>query len=181
MRSDGELVKAYLAGDAPAFKELYEQCRKPLYTYLLKMLSGNMPACDDIYQEAWIRAIKNMDRFSDGSSFFPWISAIARNLVIDHFRRNGRISFVGGTEEFEDVMDPGEATWETIERSEMAGLLDEALDALPEVQREVVLLRLEDVDFKEIAVSQHCSLSTALSRMRYALTNMRRHFQSRRI
>ena len=57
--ADGELIRAYLSGDAESFEILYNRYRKPLYAFLNRLLE-NSPAADDLFQQTWLKAIRNL-------------------------------------------------------------------------------------------------------------------------
>jgi RNA polymerase sigma-70 factor (ECF subfamily) len=81
-------------------------------------------------------------------------------------------------EEVQEI--PGRESLEPAEsasNNDLAQVLTQAVRALPEDQREVFLLRQQDLSFKEIAQIQNCPVNTALGRMQYALKNLRKVIQ----
>lgn len=175
-RSDYELVQAYLAGDLAAFDALYCRCRKPLYSYLNRLLVAQPDAVDDLYQRTWEKALRKLDHFRD-RALLPWLLRIAHNTVIDLVRRkrftlplNEMHENVGA-----DLPLPG---WD-LQQEELRRALREAILALPLEQRQVVAMRQRDMAFHEIAAEQACSINTAMGRMRYALTALRKQINAR--
>lgn len=176
--SDIELIERYLANDYDAFNILYNRYRRQLYGYLNRLLPGQHSVADDIFQQTWIKVIRRLPDYQDNQKFLAWVMRISHNLAIDHFRRNKReLLCDDNTEEMlfsSDKMQP----WMELDRSELAAALDGCVGKLQPEQREVFLLRQEDVGFKEIAEIQGTSINTALGRMQYALRNLRHCMES---
>lgn len=168
--SDERLVKKYLKGDEQAFDFLYQRYRKPVFAYLQGMLN-NQNLAEELYQQTWIKAVANLPRYRHRNSFKAWILRIARNSAVDYFRRNNR--FVELDENDPPPTDPDDSPGRNIDRRQTEEELQQAIAALPAEQKEVVLLRLQEVAFKEIARMQQVSINTALARMRYAVANLR--------
>jgi RNA polymerase sigma-70 factor (ECF subfamily) len=183
-RSDEELMRAFIHGEAEAFDLLLARHQRALHGYLLHA-AGDRGRAEDLFQEVFLRVIRHRDRFAAEGRFKPWLYRIARNAAIDAHRR-GRLRMVasldapGRGEESpgsigERVADPGADPAELAESAELRALVREALDQLPAEQREVLLLRCDgELGFAEIAAIVGCPLETAKSRMRYALASLRR-------
>lgn len=177
---DMELIIAYRNGSADAFDILYERYRRQLYAYLNKLLPGHQAQADDMFQQTWIRAIAKLDRYQEREMFLAWLFRIAHNLTVDHFRSSRRRNeeMLGETDaETAKVVEAaaGHAASPSgeLDRRELADAIDKAVEGLPPDQREVFLLRQEDIAFREIAEIQNCSVNTCLARMRYAVMNLR--------
>ena len=171
-RSDKELIDDYLAGDASSFNTLYERYRRPLYSYLNKMMPGQGATIDDLFQRTWIKAIKNMPRYQDQQTFYAWIVRIAHNSAVDHFRRESKRQ-ASDIEGMQVADDTGAAPFDQIEQQELAKAVQDTIDTLPPEQKQVVLLRRQGVPFKEIADLQETSVNTVLGRMHYAVAKMK--------
>ena len=171
--ADGELIRAYLSGDAESFEILYNRYRKPLYAFLNRLLE-NSSAADDLFQQTWLKAIRNFPAYENKQKFFAWLSMIAHNLAMDHFRQTKRAA--------EQPLDDGilnnqsgegQEAWSQMNDEEFEEAFELAISGLPEEQKEVVILRRNGLSFKEIAEIQKCPLNTALGRMNYALKTLR--------
>jgi RNA polymerase sigma-70 factor (ECF subfamily) len=171
---DIELIQNYLRGDANSFDTLYERYRRPLYSYLNKMLPGQPSTVDDLFQKTWTKALKHLEAYHE-KSMLAWLSRIAHNTAIDHFRRTTRKREV----DIDDQPAPAkhDPPWRQMKNTELSAAISEAVDQLPLEQREVFILRQQDISFKEIAGIQKCSINTALGRMRYAVLTLRKHLQ----
>ena len=175
------LVKAYRQGDPDALGELVEMCRKPLFAFILRMTAIQSEA-DDIFQEVWFRAIKNMDGYKH-KSFMSWLFRIAHNVVIDRARHRKIERLVASPSHLNDenrqpidtVASSQPSPDRLIMAQETAGRIEAAVAKLPPEQREVFWLRMEaDLPFREIARLQGTSINTALARMQYALEKIRK-------
>jgi len=175
---DAKLLAAYRNGDSEALGLLVEKYKKPLFGFIYKFSEGREDA-DEVFQEVWVRAIKNMNRYRQ-KSLLSWLFRIAHNLMIDRIRsRKPIVSF--DTSASED----GVAIGELLPSSRLGpddetgghalGVrIDAAAAELPPDQREVFWLRMQGgLSFKEIAKVQKCSINTALARMQYALSKLR--------
>ena len=166
--TDDVLVKLYLEGNNVAFDTLLERYQDKLYRYIFFL----------------VRSREVSDQ-PDGK-FSAWITRIAHNLVIDLFRQERNENLISNDESEVDLLNSAKFSEGTIE-SQMVNkqvLKDVArlVDELPEAQREVVRMRFfENKSFKEIAESEGISINTALGRVRYAISNMRRIAAEKRI
>ncbi len=176
--SDAELIRKYLDGCESAFETLYHRYRVQLYSYLNVMLSQRQAEADDVFQQTWVKAIGALAKYKEQGNFRAWIFRIAANLVKDRYRS---VTFRPGVMVDIDSGDfaglPDEKTMlpdEILARADDSGVLAEALAQLPDEQREVFVMRYHELSFKEIAEAQECSQNTALSRMHYAVKNLKK-------
>ncbi|MBR2440349.1 MAG: sigma-70 family RNA polymerase sigma factor [Lentisphaeria bacterium] len=171
--ADGELIRAYLSGDAESFEILYSRYRKPLYAFLNRLLENSIVA-DDLFQQTWLKAIRNFPAYENKQKFFAWLSTIAHNLVMDYFRSQKRAAEQPLDEGvLNDRCTDGSEAWSQMNDEEFETAFENAVNELPSEQKEVVILRRDGLSFKEIAEIQKCPLNTALGRMNYALKSLR--------
>jgi RNA polymerase sigma-70 factor, ECF subfamily len=119
---------------------------------------------DDLVQGACERALANAGSWTPGTRFDAWVFRILRNYWIDHLRR---MKAEGMTEDVtthnELIGDPGEGT--ALSRLVLAEV-QQAIDRLPEEQREVlVLVCVEDLAYREAAEVLGVPLGTVMSRL----------------
>lgn len=88
LQSDTELVNRTLHGESVAYEALFERYRSSILSMLLARCHDEA-LCDDLLQEAFIKAYLNLEKFNPAYSFAGWIMTIARNLFIDYTRRRG--------------------------------------------------------------------------------------------
>jgi RNA polymerase sigma factor (sigma-70 family) len=177
--SDSQLVSLYQNGNEEAFEMLLHRHKSRIYTAIYLIVKDRYTA-EDLLQETFVKAINTIrdGRYNEEGKFLPWISRIAHNLAIDHFRKNKRYPEVvleDGSRLFnslnfaEDSMESKQIAKET--QSKLRGYIKE----LPVEQKQVLIMRhFLQMSFQEIADRTGVSINTALGRMRYALINLRK-------
>ena len=176
--SDQTLVKQYIAGDSKSFEQLIERHKNRLFSYIYYMVKNRHKA-EDIFQDTCFKAISSMldGKYSESGRFLPWITRIAHNLIVDHFRQEKQLN-VCSTDSFSvPLLNSFHYSDRTIEDEMVQNQIHEdvrnLINHLPDEQKEVILLRhYGDLSFKEIADYTGVSINTALGRMRYALINL---------
>ncbi len=177
--SDSQLVSLYQTGNEEAFEMLLHRHKSRIYTAIYMIVKDRYQA-EDLLQDTFIKAINTIKggRYNEEGKFLPWISRIAHNLAIDHFRRNKRYPEVvleDGSRVF-DSMQFSEESYETKQllRDTKSRLRDLIME-LPTEQKQVLIMRhYLELSFQEIADRTGVSINTALGRMRYALINLRK-------
>lgn len=170
--SDGELVQRCLAGPAGdpavegAFRRLYE--RHELATLrFLRGLCGSDARARDAFQETLLRALESLPRFEAGRNFRAWLLGVARHAALDLLRRES----ARPAEPLPAAPLEAAATPCRLERAELAHLVQAALRALPDdLRRACELRQIEGCSHEEVAAALGCSLRTAKTRQRQALT-----------
>jgi RNA polymerase sigma-70 factor (ECF subfamily) len=177
--SDRDLIRAYREGDERAFETLLNRYQSGVFSKIVFVVRDHELA-NDLFQDTWIKVVKVLKsgKYVEEGKFGPWVMRIAHNAAIDHFRRNRKKRMVRPTDEF-DIFDTlahdAPNAMDTMVQEEVLAELRQLIPALPEEQRAVVKMRLEQqYSFKEIAEETGVSINTALGRMRYALINLRR-------
>jgi RNA polymerase sigma-70 factor (ECF subfamily) len=125
-------------------------------------------------------------KYQDNGKFISWVMRIAHNLIIDHFRRVKQMNTVSNDDYESDLFNSKKLSESTIEddmiKRQIQKDVRKMISHLPEDQREVVILRhYAGLSFKEIADITDVSINTALGRMRYALINMRKLMEEKKI
>lgn len=186
MLSDNELIAQYQSGNESALKALITRYEKRLYTYIL-MSVKNKELAEDIFQDTFIKVINTIrsGNYHEEGKFLQWVMRIANNLKIDYYRKLQKMPILDGNQDF-DIFDLLTDKEDSIEQKMMKEQLYEeingAVEFLPEEQKEVLKMRIyQDYSFKEIADLTSVSINTALGRMRYALINLRKIIEKRKI
>jgi RNA polymerase sigma-70 factor (ECF subfamily) len=168
-RSDEDLMEAWAAGSMQAFEVLYARYRGPLYRYILRQVADDATA-NDLYQGSWEKIIKARKSYRPQAPFRAWMYRIAHNHVVDHFRRSRPES----EREPERMESAEEAPDELLSRADRQQKLREALDSLPDKQRDAILLKLDaGLDLQTIADVTGVNRETAKSRLRYAVARLK--------
>ncbi len=174
--SDAEVVRVVLAGDTGAYRALVERYQERVYAVLYGMLRNREDA-RDLTQETFVRAFQNLSRFQGQSSFYTWVYRIAMNVGVDHLRRQkqrAHEAFEEGvaTREMGGAMSEGahrDGPARHLERKRLHAKLLDALQALPEDQRQIVVLReVDGLSYKEISDVLDIPEGTVMSRLFYA-------------
>ena len=84
--SDEALMVRYQRGDVRAFEVLLTRHRKPVFNFILRFVREPAVA-EDLLQETFLRVIKGVDAYEKQAKFTTWLYTIARNLCVDHSRR----------------------------------------------------------------------------------------------
>jgi len=181
-KTDEELLAEFQQGDAGAFERLLRRHRSPLYTFFVRML-GDRARAEDLAQETFLRIVKGSAAWEHRARFQTWLYTIARNLCVDaarreRFRRAESLDAQDGEEGaplVEAVASSGAGPDREAESARLRPVLQRALLALPAEQREVFMLREQaGLPFKEIADLVGANENTVKSRMRYALSGLRK-------
>ena len=163
-----------------SIKDAVEKDRKKLLQFIKKRVATTEDA-EDILQDVFYQFSQSIEPIEQVTA---WLYRVTRNKIIDWYRKKKPVSIEdqkllrNDDEEplmLQDMLfDPNENTDEVYARSLLWTQLAEALDELPEEQREVFILHeLEDISFKEIAERTGVSVNTLLSRKRYAVLHLR--------
>lgn len=147
--TNASLVGRAQRGDAPAFEELVRRHLRAAHAVALSLL-GNWSDTEDVVQDAFMIALDKLDDCREPSRFAGWLLQIVRNRAKNarDYLRLREASPLSLTHEAPAGSDPGASA----EQAELRGRLLQALSAVSETQREIVLLHdLEGWQHKEIA------------------------------
>jgi RNA polymerase sigma-70 factor (ECF subfamily) len=175
----------FQGGDQTAFAALVRRHQTPIFNFVLRQVRSHHVA-EDVVQDVFVRLVQKAATFKHEARFTTWIYSIARNLCIDHLRKTALRRHpsldhpsAGGSGEGmalgERVADesPSVAADRSLTSGDIGERIVTAVEALPQDQREVFLLRqLAHIPFKEIAEMTGVPENTVKSRMRYALERL---------
>ncbi|MCI0570372.1 MAG: RNA polymerase sigma factor [Myxococcaceae bacterium] len=177
---------AFQKGDARAFEALVRRHRQAVFQFVLRF-TGQRARAEDVLQETWLRVVRGAADYEPRARFTTWLYTLARNLCVDSARKESYrqadsldAPATGAHESDgralgEVLSDGGALPDRGAFNARVRPLLERALLALPEEQREVFVLReFSGVPFKEIAQVTGVPENTVKSRMRYALDSLRR-------
>ena len=178
--TDEQLVAAYANGDNKAFDALLERHQQRVFSYIYYIVKDRDLA-DDIFQDTFVKAIMTIrqGRYTENGKFSGWISRIAHNLIIDHFRQLKAENPLSTDDEEVNILNDIKLAdgniEDTISSIELTNDIHALIRELPKSQRQVLVMRYyRNMSFKEIAETTGVSINTALGRMRYAILNLRR-------
>ncbi len=189
--NDTELVQLYINGNEDSLAVLLKRHKSKIFSSIIVVIKDRAMA-EDVFQDTFVKVIQTLKRgqYNEEGKFLPWVLRIARNLIIDHYRALKRMPPMpvytneDGEEisVFSTLASEPDATEATLEASKFKQNIRNLINELPNDQREVVLMRTYyDMSFKEIADFSNVSINTALGRMRYALINLKKMIEERKV
>lgn len=184
IQEDNELVQLYINGNEEALATLLQRHKRRIFSSIYVIVRDRALA-EDLFQDTFFKVIQTLKRnqYSEEGKFLPWVLRIARNLIIDHFRKNKKLPTVPVyvTEDGEEVdvfatiASNDDGFKNNKEQMEFRKKIRNMVGQLPDEQKEVVIMRMYyDMSFKEIADFCNVSINTSLGRMRYALINLKK-------
>lgn len=179
-KTDEQLISDYLEGNEKALGALLDRYLSLAYNFAFQ-LTHDREATEDVVQESFIKAWKNIRGWKKGSSFKTWLFAITRNTAIDWLRKRKDLNLsvfeneAGKNILTETLADETQSPLLLLERAEDASFVTNLLEELDPLYREVIDLRYGDnLTFKEIGEILKRPLHTIKSQHRRALIALRR-------
>jgi RNA polymerase sigma-70 factor, ECF subfamily len=180
--SDEALMSRYAGGDEKAFEAVYRRHRAGLRRFFARQC-GSEATGQELAQEVWFRVVRAVQdgKYSADGRFGPYLYRIARNHLIDWYRKTGSYREIEINETTENETES--AMLETTgERNPEQALGDKqalqnvlsAIEDLPDEQRTAMMMYLEsDMSYEEIAEATGTNRETVKSRLRYARQTLR--------
>lgn len=179
--SDEELVGAFQGGDLSAFDVLVHRWNRKIQGAIYRVMASEEDA-RDLCQETFLRAFRALGTFKREARFSSWLYQIALNLCRDRMRRRrGRtllsLEELGEGGDRSPVV-PGPTAIEQLEAADLSRAVADAVAALPEEQREVIVLKeYEGLTFVEIAEVLGLPPSTVKTRLYRGLGLLRQRLE----
>jgi RNA polymerase sigma-70 factor (ECF subfamily) len=152
--SDEALVRSARAGDRAAFEELVRRTSRLVFARLF-LETGDAHRAEDLLQETWLRAYRNLAKLEQPADFRAWLLRIAQNVVIDAARRESRLKRAAPASRknlLESLADHMPLPGDELERTELRERLLEVLRSLPEEYRLPLTLRyISGADYETIS------------------------------
>jgi len=170
--SDATLLQRCAAGDRDALDDLFRRYRTVAYRVAYRLLGREADALDAV-QDAFVKALKHLDRFRGHSSFKTWLLRIASNAALDVGRQRKREARVpqAPRDDPPDRYGPADlpAPEAELTRTDLRDAIDAALARLPDTQRQTFVLHIDGgLTYKEVADTLGISIGTVMSRLFYA-------------
>jgi RNA polymerase sigma-70 factor, ECF subfamily len=166
---EAQIARGLRHRDPELLDALIEQYQHRLLRYLLH-LTGNRAVAEDLFQEVWVRVLEKGHLYDGRNRFVTWLMSIAHNVAIDHLRRRNPASL----DEMQDPEDgapfeppdSGPSPFEQAAVHQQQDMLQEALDRVAPLFREVLVLRFqEQMKLEEIAKLIHIPVATVKTRL----------------
>lgn len=174
-QTDENIAKLVQNGDSHLFGSLVERYDKKLMRYAKRFLFDYEDA-EDLIQDVFIKAFKNIKGFDASRSFSSWIYRIAHNEFINEIKKRGRepISFFDPDTLFPHPIAPKQADDE-LKEQELKTLVDEYINKLsPKYREPLVLYYYEDLSYEQIAEILHIPVSTVGVRINRAKQTLKK-------
>ena len=171
------LVRQCRTGDQQAWQQLVVSQHRRIYAICYRF-TGSASDAEDLTQDVFLKLYRNLASFDvERGSFQTWITTLARNLLVDHFRRTrleratnsldaGYPGEEDGASLADRMADPHPTPEAHASGMELKVRIQQALAQLsPELREAVILRDLEDMDYKEIAQVLRIPEGTVKSRI----------------
>ncbi|MCF6333726.1 MAG: sigma-70 family RNA polymerase sigma factor [Draconibacterium sp.] len=185
--NDNELVQQFISGDQNSLEILIHRHKSRVFSYIL-LIVKNQELAEDIFQETFIKVIRSLKRgkYTENGKFVSWVLRISHNLIIDHFRKEKLKGTISNDSSSVDIFNSQRFSEDTVEdqmvNDQILNEVKELICELPEDQQKVIYMRhYMNLSFKEIAEQTDVSINTALGRMRYALINLRKIIEQKKL
>jgi RNA polymerase sigma-70 factor, ECF subfamily len=167
---DLQLIERCLGGEQAAWEDLVKVHSRRVYSICYRF-TGSDHEAQDLTQEVFLRVFRSLKSFRAGEgSFTVWLGRLARNLLIDHYRRTKRDRATDSIEEQLPMLEERTAisgrTEGLVAGREASEALQGALQKLsPELRETVILRDLEELEYREIAQVLNVPEGTVKSRL----------------
>lgn len=158
------LLQQYQQQADPALlQQLFLRYADALYHFLLQQSDAEL--AQDLSQQAWIQLMLHAGSYQGQSSVKTWLFSIGRNLLIDEWRRQRPHA---AQDLLDELPDPAAKPLQQLLAAEQSANLELAIQRLPLLQREALLLQLEDFSLAQISEITGVGVETVKTRLRYA-------------
>jgi RNA polymerase sigma-70 factor, ECF subfamily len=176
--AEAELLLKAGRGDESAFLLLYERHRTPVFRFACRML-GSSQLAEDVTQECFLSILRRPEAFrAERASLRTYMCAIARHLALKQLRKRGQETVMDDPQEEPSAAAwsvPAESPLQTVMEDETARAVRRAVEALPPLQREaVVLFEYQEMSLADIAAACEIDVGTVKSRLHRARERLRR-------
>lgn len=175
-------IQKTLSGDAKAFEWIMKKYQKRVY-YTVMQVVMNHDDADDILQDTFIKAYTKLETFDSSYPFYPWLYRIAINTSLNHQKKKARLRAVSldevdGNNNHADLAESPSQMFD-VEENELVRNLKIALSKIPDEQRTVFILRVQDgLSYQEISDTMNISIGTVMSRLSRARDKLRNLLQN---
>ncbi|MEW6363577.1 MAG: RNA polymerase sigma factor [Acidobacteriota bacterium] len=166
-KSEFELVGRCLRKDNRAWEQIVDRYRRKVFHIAYKF-TGRYEEAEDLTQEIFLRLFRCLDKFDRNADFAVWLSSVARNHCIDHYRstRREREVLVEELVSFDTAPASSGNPQRLMEDHDRRNLLRQGLDQLPAALRQAVILRdLYEMTYQEMARRLRLPEGTVKSRI----------------
>jgi len=162
--NDEELISLYYQGDQEALKVIFQRHKDKLFNFALRFV-GNRADAEDAVSHVFMMVCEKRYAIKPGASFKTWAYTVARNICLSKIRSRGKFFSLWSPkndpnyDQAIDVIDQKAIAREQLSQKEIMAIIQNAINKLPEEQKEALLLReYNGFTYEEIAQVLECSL-----------------------
>jgi RNA polymerase sigma-70 factor (ECF subfamily) len=175
--SDEQVIACILQGDVALFEIVLRRYNQRLYR-LARAITGDAGEAENVVRDACVCAYRGLKQFAGRTTFATWLTRITISEALERLRREGRLV------EFEEttptVSSDALGPEQHVANRELGELLEEAVDALPDIYRAAFMLRdVEGLSTSETAACLDITEQTAKKRLHRARVLLRNHLSAR--
>jgi len=180
------LVRRCVTGDAAAWEEIVQRFNRRIFNICYRF-TGSPDDAEDLTQEVFIKVYRTLSSYDvEKGAFQTWVTTMTRNLLVDHFRKSKLERATDSLEEpttaesdslslSDQIEDLGPTPDQRLLTRETQELVQKALQKLsPELRESVILRDLQDMDYREIALTLKVPEGTVKSRINRGRTELAR-------
>jgi RNA polymerase sigma-70 factor (ECF subfamily) len=170
---DNEIIERYKSGQRDILNILVDRYKNPLYKLCRHLTSNSMDA-DDLFQETWVKVVKNIKSYDPDKIFPPWLYKICTNMYLDRYRAKkrwlGKVKEYFNNEEKEIEMESMESRLplpeeELIEKYDHE-TIRRYINMMDDIYRlPIILYYFKEVDYSDIAAILDIPVGTVKSRL----------------
>ena len=181
-KTDQQLIASFLLGNDESFELLVKKNLKATYNFLYRLTGGDMALTDDLTQETFFKAWKNIKQFDQKKNFKIWLFFIAKNNARDAWKKKKNLPFSlfensEGYNKLDEVAEDKLLPDEILEQVESAGELETKVKKLPKKYQTILFLRYkDDLSLSEIAQILKLPYNTIKSQHQRALQELKKQF-----
>lgn len=163
---EAQLVRKAMLGDVPSLEKLIDRYYNAIHAFCCRRM-GDSSIGADVCQDTFLKMVQNLPKYRERGYFKSWLFTIASNCCRDAFRKKRP------TVELSEAIADDKRPFE--HHSENAALIKDALDALPEIQKEVVILRYyHDFSTNDVAQVLRIPAATVKTRLHRGLKKLQK-------
>jgi len=182
---DADVVRLAQQGRELAFRELVRRYERPVFSLVYRMVRDRETA-EDLAQDAFVKVLNHIDKYSPEFKFSSWLFKIANNVAIDHLRRrkldtvsmDGNPNATTAAEVEASTIEIGseqESALDELEAKELGSAIEKAIARLrPEYRACIMLRHVEGRSYEEIAATLDLPLGTVKTYIHRARHELRK-------
>ncbi len=175
--SDDQVIACILRGDVALFEILLRRYNQRLYR-TARAITGDAREAENAVRDACVRAYTGLEQLAGRTTFATWLTKITVNQALEWLRRERRLPEL--KEAMPTVSSNAPRSEQQVANRKLGELLEEAVDALPQIYRAAFMLRdVEGLSTSETAACLDITEQTAKTRLHRARVLLRNHLSAR--